>query len=65
VHNADLMAATIGNKAIESAALEWMLDLERAAGRRPVDARLTGATGDIASPPRVIDLKALVLISFG
>jgi len=58
VRNADIMAEIIGNKAIESAALEWVLDLERAAGRQPVDARFTGAPGDIASPPRVIELKA-------
>lgn len=46
------------NKAVEGAAVAWVLDLERNAGRDPIDARATGAAGDVESPPRTIEVKA-------
>lgn len=46
------------NKAVEDAAIAWVLDLERAAGREPRETRYQGAAGDIESPPRVIEVKA-------
>jgi hypothetical protein len=52
------MAELVSNKAIESAAVEWVMRLERAAGREPRDVRYVGAPGDIGSPPRMIEVKA-------
>jgi hypothetical protein len=47
-----------GNKAIEDAAIAWVMDIERRAGREPSDTRYRGAPADISSPPRVIEVKA-------
>lgn len=47
-----------GNKAIEDAAISWVMDLERRAGREPSDTRYRGAPADISSPPRLIEVKA-------
>jgi len=47
-----------GNKAIEAAAIDWIMSLERAAGRTPQDTRYRGAPADIESPPRTIEVKA-------
>jgi hypothetical protein len=48
-----------GNKAVENAAVAWVIELERAAGRHPVDTRhIATAPGDIESPPRTIEVKA-------
>jgi hypothetical protein len=47
-----------GNKAIEDAAIAWVMELERAAGRKPSDTRYRGAPADIESPPRLIEVKA-------
>ena len=52
------MAELQGVKAIENAAIAWVLELERAAGRTPRDTRHAGAPADIESPPRVIEVKA-------
>lgn len=52
------MTEISGSKAIENAAIAWVLDLERAAGRMPRDTRHAGAPADIESPPRVIEVKA-------
>lgn len=52
------MAELVGNKAIESAAIEWVMTLERMAGREPRDARYERGPADIGSPPRVIEVKA-------
>lgn len=52
------MAELRGNKAVEDAAIAWVIDLERAAGREPRDGRATGSPADIESPPRVIEVKA-------
>ena len=47
-----------GNKGIEDAAIAWVIDRERAAGREPRDTRRRGAPTDIESPPRLIEVKA-------
>ena len=52
------MAGLSGPKAIEDAAIEWVMGLERAAGRRPRDTRHEGAPADIESPPRLIEVKS-------
>jgi hypothetical protein len=50
----------IGNKAIETAAVLWVMELERAAGREPVDRRFEASfPADIESPPRLIEVKAV------
>jgi hypothetical protein len=43
-----------GNKAVEQAAIDWVMGLERTAGRTPSDTRHQGAPADIepASPDR-------------
>lgn len=49
-----------GNKAIEDAAIAYVLDLERRAGREPVDRRHVAAfPGDIESLPRIIEVKSV------
>jgi hypothetical protein len=49
-----------GNKAIEGAAIAFVIDLERAAGRHPVDRRYEAAfPADIESLPRIIEVKAV------
>jgi hypothetical protein len=48
----------LGNRAIEDAAIAWVIELERAAGREPRDTRHAGAAGDIESSWRVIEVKA-------
>jgi Protein NO VEIN, C-terminal len=52
------MVELVGNKAIEEAALAWVMELERAAGRTPRDTRFAGAPADIESLPRLIEVKA-------
>jgi hypothetical protein len=52
------MAELTGNNAIESAAIEWVMTLERAAGRVPTDTRYRDSSADIQSPPRLIEVKA-------
>jgi hypothetical protein len=48
----------VGNQAVEDAAVRWVLELERAAGRGARDARHTGSPADVESPPRLIEVKA-------
>lgn len=49
-----------GNKAIEDAAIAFVLDLERQAGRSPIDRRYEKAfAADIESLPRIIEVKAV------
>lgn len=49
-----------GNKAIENAAIAFVMGLERAAGRTPIDKRYEASyPGDIQSAPRVIEVKAV------
>lgn len=51
--------ALVGNRAIENAAIGWVMSLEAAAGRTPVDNRSNRTfPGDIASAPRIIEVKA-------
>ena len=52
------MPELVGNKAIEEAAIAWVMELERAARREPRETRFTGAPADIESPPRLIEVKA-------
>lgn len=52
------MAPLTNNKAVEDAAIAWVMELERAKGRDPKDTRYKGAPADIESPPRVIEVKA-------
>jgi hypothetical protein len=53
------MPELVGNKAIEDAAIAWVLELERHAGRTPRDTRYAAdAAADIESLPRLIEVKA-------
>jgi hypothetical protein len=52
------MSEIQGNKAIEDAAIAWVIELEQRAGRDLSDTRYRGAPADIASPPRLIEVKA-------
>jgi Domain of unknown function (DUF3883) len=52
------VAPLVGNKAIEDAAIAWVMELERANGRQPQDTRYRGAPADIQSSPRLIEVKA-------
>ncbi|MDQ2934962.1 MAG: DUF3883 domain-containing protein [Chloroflexota bacterium] len=50
----------VGNRAIETAAVLWVMELERAVGRAPLDRRFEAAfSADIESPPRLIEVKAV------
>lgn len=53
-----MVAQLTNNKAKEDAAIAWVMELERAAGRQPRDTRYTGAPADIESPPRLIEVKS-------
>jgi hypothetical protein len=46
------------NKAVEDAAIRWVIDYERDQGREARDVRYTGAPGDVESDGRVIEVKA-------
>src|SRR5439155_15481750 len=49
----------VGNQAIEAAAIEWVVELERRAGRIALDRRYDAAyPADLESPPRIIEVKA-------
>jgi hypothetical protein len=50
----------VGNRAVEDAAVKYVMELERRAGREPADRRgdLTFAA-DVWSPPRTIEIKAV------
>ena len=51
--------ALVGNKAVEAAAIAYVMNLERAAGRNPIDRRYEAAfPADIESQPRLIEVKA-------
>ncbi len=52
------MEEIIGNDAVEDAAIAWVLELERAAGRDPRDVRHGGGPTDLESAPRLIEMKA-------
>lgn len=53
------MGELSSNREIENAAVAWVLSLERAAGREPVDVRNVRSAGDVLSPPRTIEVKAV------
>ena len=53
-----MVAELTSNKAKEDAAIAWVMELERVAGRQPRDTRYTGAPADIESPPRLIEVKS-------
>jgi hypothetical protein len=59
------MAGLSGTKAIEDAAIKWVMGLERDVGRRPRDTRHKGAPADIESPPRVIEVKSFGMSNRG
>ena len=48
----------MANMDTEDFAIEYVLLLERAAGREPQDTRKTGDPVDIVGPPRLIEVKA-------
>jgi hypothetical protein len=49
----------LAGRAVEHAAVEFVMAFERAAGRAPLDRRFAAAfSGDIESPPRIIEIKA-------
>lgn len=49
----------VGTTAVESAALEFVLDHERRAGREPIDARYVASIpADVVSGDRLIEVKA-------
>jgi hypothetical protein len=48
----------VGNSEIEQVAIEYVMQLERSAGRNPTDVRRAGAPYDVDSPPRKIEVKA-------
>jgi hypothetical protein len=48
----------VGNRAVEDAAIAFVVEQECRAGRPARDARGTGAPGDADSPPRTIEVKA-------
>src|SRR5512133_913055 len=48
----------VGNRAIESAAIQWIITLVRTEGREAVDIRACGGVADSSSPPRTIEVKA-------
>lgn len=48
----------MANSEVERIAIEYVMALERAAGRQPEDVHLQGKPYDIASPPRKIEIKA-------
>lgn len=54
-----------GVREVENAAIAWVLTLEREAGREPIDVRSGGSAGDIESPPRTIEVKAIGLSARG
>lgn len=58
IGNAGLVVPLTTNKAVEDAAIAWVMELERGIGRQPQDTRYKGAPADIESPPRVIEVKA-------
>lgn len=50
----------VGNRAIEDAAIDWIMELERLAGRAPVDRRHVATfAGDVWSDPHTIEVKAV------
>ena len=59
------MADLRSNKQVEDAAIAWVMELERHAGRVPTDTRYRGSPADIESPPRLIEVKAFGRLNRG
>lgn len=55
---AGVIEPLIGNKAIEDAAITFVVEQERRADRKARDMRYRGAAGDLESGERVIEVKA-------
>lgn len=55
----------MSNRETEDFAIQYVLQLEEAAGRQPRDTRKTGDPVDITSPPRLIEVKAFGGIARG
>lgn len=53
------MPALTSGKAKEDAAIAWVVELERQAGRVPRDTRYQGSPADIESGDRIIEVKAV------
>ena len=54
-----MTAPIAGNRAVENAAVAWVMELERGAGREPIDKRGVAAfSADLESAPRIIEVKA-------
>ena len=54
-----MVEGKIQGHAVEHAAVAWVMEFERRAGREPVDRRYERAfPGDLESPPRIIEIKA-------
>jgi len=52
------MAEVVTNRAVEQAAVDYVVAKERQTGRDARDVRGTGAAGDVDSPPRTTEVKA-------
>jgi hypothetical protein len=52
------MAENLSNKAVEDAAIAWVIEVERAAGRVATDTRHRGADADLVSDCRIIEVEA-------
>jgi hypothetical protein len=56
--SADVTDPLVGNKAIEDAAIAFVMEYERQARRKPRDTRYRGAPADVESTERIIEVKA-------
>jgi hypothetical protein len=54
-----VVAELLTNSGVENAAIQWVMSIEREAGRQPRDVRYARSAGDIESPPRLIEVKAV------
>lgn len=52
------MTEIVGNRAIENAAIAYVIAFETTHGRSAIDTRGLGAAGDVESDARVIEVKA-------
>lgn len=55
---ADSIRALLSGKAVENAAVAFVIEYERGAGRAPRDTRGRGAPADVESDGRIIEVKA-------
>lgn len=59
------MAAITTNRAVEDAAIAWVIAVEQQEGREAADTRGSGAPGDLLSGERVIEVKAFGRLARG